>query len=34
MKMNAFRIMTYPYIAWITAMIVIPMILCFYDRGQ
>ena len=30
MKMNAFRIMTYPYIAWITAMIVIPMILILF----
>ena len=30
MKMNAFRIMTYPYIAWITAMIIIPMILILF----
>lgn len=27
MKMNAFRIMTYPYLIWITIMIVIPMFL-------
>lgn len=30
MKMNAFRIMTYPYLAWISAMIVIPMILILF----
>lgn len=30
MKINAFRFMTYPYIAWISAMIVIPMILIIF----
>ena len=27
MKMNKFRLMTYPYMVWITAMVVIPMLL-------
>lgn len=30
MKMNAFRLMTYPYLVWIAAMIVIPMILILF----